>query len=71
MDLSGYRTYWDRANHWGPEGPNEAEQEARYRGKGVSVAIGIRADGRLATLEGTPERRQQEWVLWEPGVRGG
>lgn len=22
--------------------------------------------GRLATLEGTPERRQQEWQVWEP-----
>ncbi len=36
----------------------------------VSVAIGIRRDGRLATLEGTPERRQQEWIMWEPGAQG-
>ena len=35
------------------------------------MAIGIRTDGRLATLEGTPERRQQEWVLWEPATREG
>ncbi len=38
---------------------------ARTRDETVSVAIGLRPDGRLATLEGTPERRQQEWVLWE------
>jgi hypothetical protein len=38
---------------------------ARTRDETVSVAIGIRPDGRLATLEGTPERRQQEWVVWE------
>ncbi len=38
---------------------------ARDRDETVSVAIGIRPDGRLATLEGTPERRQQEWVTWE------
>ncbi len=38
---------------------------ARTHDETVSVAIGIRPDGRLATLEGTPERRQQEWVLWE------
>lgn len=30
----------------------------------VSIAIGLRSDGRLATLEGTPERRQQEWGVW-------
>ncbi len=28
-----------------------------------SVAIGLRPEGRLAMLEGTPERRQQEWVV--------
>lgn len=39
---------------------------ARTRDETVSVAIGIRPDGRLATLEGTPERRQQEWLVWEP-----
>ncbi len=38
---------------------------ARTHDETVSVAIGLRPDGRLATLEGTPERRQQEWVLWE------
>ncbi|MDQ3541016.1 MAG: hypothetical protein M3440_10035 [Chloroflexota bacterium] len=38
---------------------------ARTHDETVSVAIGIRADGRLATLESTPERRQQEWQLWE------
>ncbi len=43
---------------------------ARNYDETVSVAIGIRRDGRLATLEGTPERRQQEWVTWEPGGRG-
>ncbi len=37
---------------------------ARHGEDTVSVAIGIRPDGRLATLEGTPERRQQEWVTW-------
>lgn len=42
---------------------------ARDRDETVSVAIGIRPDGRLATLEGTPERRQQEWVTWEPRGR--
>ncbi len=41
---------------------------ARNYDETVSVAIGIRRDGRLATLEGTPERRQQEWVVWE-GVK--
>lgn len=30
----------------------------------VSVAIGLPADGRLAILEGTPERRQQ-WQVQE------
>ncbi len=37
---------------------------ARTHDETVSVAIGLRADGRLATLAGTPERRQQEWVVW-------
>jgi hypothetical protein len=41
---------------------------ARTRDETVSVAIGLRPDGRLAILEGTPERRQQEWQVWEPGV---
>ncbi len=36
---------------------------ARDHDETVSVAIGIRPDGRLATLEGTLERRQQEWVV--------
>ena len=31
----------------------------------VSVTIGLRKDGRLATTMGTPERRQQEWAPWE------
>ncbi len=31
----------------------------------VSVTIGLRKDGRLATTMGTPERRQQGWVVWE------
>ncbi len=31
----------------------------------VSVTIGLRKDGRLATAMGTPERRQQGWVVWE------
>ncbi len=43
---------------------------ARHGEDTVSVAIGIRPDGRLATLEGTPERRQQEWQVWE-GPSGG
>jgi hypothetical protein len=30
----------------------------------VSVTIGLRKDGRLATKMGTPERRQQAWVVW-------
>ena len=38
---------------------------ARDRDETVSVAIGIRPDGKLAILEGTPERRQQEWQVWE------
>lgn len=38
---------------------------ARDHDETVSVAIGMLPDGRLATLEGTPERRQQEWVAWE------
>ncbi len=42
---------------------------ARHGEDTVSVAIGLRPDGRLATLEGTPERRQQEWVTWEPRGR--
>ncbi len=42
---------------------------ARDRDETVSVAFWIRPDGRLATLEGTPERRQQEWVTCEPGCR--
>ena len=37
---------------------------ARTRDETVSVAIGLRPDGRLAILEGTPERRQQEWQVW-------
>jgi hypothetical protein len=31
----------------------------------VSVTIGLRNDGRLVTTMGTPERRQQEWFVWE------
>jgi hypothetical protein len=31
----------------------------------VSVTIGLRKDGRLATTMGTPERRQQGWVVWQ------
>lgn len=31
----------------------------------VSVAIGLRNYGRPATTMGTPERRQQEWVVWK------
>jgi len=41
-----------------------AHLSARHGADTVSVAIGIRRDGRLATLKGTPERRQQEWILW-------
>ncbi len=44
---------------------------ARHGEDTVSVAIGIRPDGKLATLEGTPERRQQEWVTWEGMDREG
>ena len=43
---------------------------ARTGPDAVSVAIGIRADGQLAILEGTPERRQQEWRVWESGAWG-
>ena len=32
----------------------------------VSVTIGLRKDGRLATTMGTPQRRQQEWIGWDP-----
>jgi hypothetical protein len=38
---------------------------ARHGPDSVSVTIGLRRDGRLVTTMGTPERRQQEWVLWE------
>ena len=31
----------------------------------VSVTIGLRNDGRIVTTMGTPERRQQPWVVWE------
>ena len=31
----------------------------------VSVTIGLRKDGQIATTMGTPERRQQGWVFWE------
>ncbi len=41
---------------------------ARTHDETVSVAIGLRPDGRIAILEGTPERRQQEWVVWK-GVK--
>lgn len=41
---------------------------ARDYDETVTVAIGLRPDGRLATLEGTPERRQQEWQVWKPGA---
>ncbi len=41
---------------------------ARSHDETVSVAIGIRPDGSLATLEGMPERRQ-EWVVWEEALR--
>jgi hypothetical protein len=39
--------------------------EARTGPDTVSVTIGLRQDGRLATTMGTPERRQQPWVVWE------
>ncbi len=42
-----------------------AHLAARDRDETVSVAIGLRPDRRLAILEGTPERRQQEWQVWE------
>jgi hypothetical protein len=38
---------------------------ARDRDETISVAIGLRVDGWLATLECTLERKQQEWVTWE------
>ncbi len=38
---------------------------ARSHDETVSVAIGIRRDGRLAALEGAPERRRQEWIVWD------
>jgi hypothetical protein len=39
---------------------------ARHGPDSVSVTIGLRQDGRIMTTMGTPERRQQEWVIWEP-----
>ncbi len=39
----------------------------------VSVAIGIRPDGRLVTLESTPERRRrrrQKWIVWDADRAG-
>jgi hypothetical protein len=39
--------------------------EARTGPDTVSVTIGLRKDGRLVTTMGTPERRQQPWVVWE------
>jgi hypothetical protein len=44
---------------------NVVHLSARDRDETVSVAIGLRPDGKLAILGGTPERRQQEWVVWE------
>ena len=38
---------------------------ARTGADTVSITIGLRQDGRLATTMGTPERRQQEWQVWE------
>ncbi len=38
---------------------------ARTGADTVSVTIGLRQDGRLVTTMGTPERRQQEWEVWE------
>ncbi len=39
--------------------------KARTGADTVSVAIGLRQDGQLVTTMGTPERRQQPWVVWE------
>ncbi len=38
---------------------------ARTGADTVSVTIGLRNDGRVVTTMGTPERRQQEWEVWE------
>jgi hypothetical protein len=38
---------------------------AQHGTDSVSVTIGLRKDGRLATTMATPERRQQEWVVWQ------
>lgn len=38
---------------------------ARDRDKTVSIAVGPRADSRLAILEGALEQRRQEWQVWE------
>jgi hypothetical protein len=38
---------------------------ARTGADTVSVAIGLRQGGQLVTTMGTPERRQQPWVVWE------